>query len=732
MSNLQLDAATSAKLTELDPSLAALPRAVQACSRQSTWRLHDVRWTPGEGCRLAYSYDHKGSNEFFAVEISGDEWGRYGWRDDTELPGLVAAADPDEVARRLELVLGEPVECSVEPVRYRPGSRCVLRYDVEGASGRSTFYAKALQPDSYARIAALHAEPAVHDDTTGLVAEMAAWWPDVHVIVWKAVEGRSASSLLADPEATADDKVRLAQDLGSLLARFHDLDVPVDATWSADQQLISLADSMAAVERADPDMGIRLGSLVDVLATTMPTPGRLALGHGSFRAGQVVVTPSGQPVLLDVDEVRHSDRERDLGVALAHMTWQAARHPSQQKALALAEDALVAAYEEAAGELRPDALRWWRASGLIQVAVRRFRRLEMSAWPLTDTLAAAAEDLVADSTLAIPPDIDLLAVDQVSLALGRAAGHEVEVDSAELLGVAEGRRSVVRYEVRGLDGPAETSGLVPVIGKQFVEARAARLSYYHLRLLADGPFTEGPLCVPIPVGLAGQNRLLFYRADTGVPLDSLLHGTTAAEGVQSAAQWLARLHTSDLKLPRELSLAREVESTRQWAGLIAQEYPAATARAGLLASRWAAAAKSAAVDSVHPAVPIHKDFHAGHVFIGDLAPAGEGASTCVIDFDEARMGDAAFDVAHFCTYLEQLGAPHLVEWFIEAYSAASGWVDKGSLAPFRAYTCLKIAKQAAVGSGPFRDVPLDERMNIVDAALARGTSSVDTPWQGWS
>lgn len=732
MSDLKLDAATSAKLTELDPSLAALPRAVQACSRQSTWRLHDVRWTPGEGCRLAYAYDHKGSNEFFAVEISGDEWGRYGWRDDTELPGLVAAADPDEVARRLEIVLGEPVECSVEPVRYRPGSRCVLRYDVEGASGRSTFYAKALQPDSYTRIAALHAEPAVQEDTSGLVAEMAAWWPDVHVIVWKAVEGRSASSLLADPDTTADDKVRLARDLGGLLAQFHDLDVPVGATWSADQQLISLADSMAAVERADPDMGIRLGSLVDVLATTAPAPGRLALGHGSFRAGQVVVTPSGQPVLLDVDEVRHSDRERDLGVALAHMTWQAARHPSQQKALALAEDALVAAYEEAAGELRPDALRWWRVSGLIQVAVRRFRRLEMSAWPLTDTLAAAAEDLVADSNRTIPADIDLLAVDQVSLALGRAAGHDVEVDSAELLGVAEGRRSVVRYEVRGLDGREETSGLVPVIGKQFVEARAARLSYYHLRLLADGPFTDGPLCVPSPLGLAGENRLLFYRADTGVPLDSLLHGTTAAEGVQSAAQWLARLHTSDLKLPRELSLAREVESTRQWAGLIAHEYPAATARAGLLASRWAAAAKSAAVDSVSPAVPIHKDFHAGHVFIGDLAPAGEGASTCVIDFDEARMGDAAFDVAHFCTYLEQLGAPHLVEWFIEAYSAASGWVDKGSLAPFRAYTCLKIAKQAAAGSGPFRDVPLDERLNIVDAALARGTSSVDTPWQGWS
>jgi aminoglycoside phosphotransferase (APT) family kinase protein len=144
----------------------------------------------------------------------------------------------------------------------------------------------------------------------------------------------------------------------------------------------------------------------------------------------------------------------------------------------------------------------------------------------------------------------------------------------------------------------------------------------------------------------------------------------------------------------------------------------------VLTSRWAAAAKSAAIDAVDAVVPLHKDFHAGHVLVGD--------HTCVIDFDEARMGDPAFDVAHFCTYLDQLGASHLVEWFLDSYSAASGWVDKGSLAPFRAYTCLKIAKQAVAGSGPFRDVDRAERLDIADAAIDRGTSWVDTPWQGWS
>ena len=82
---------------------------------------------------------------------------------------------------------------------------------------------------------------------------------------------------------------------------------------------------MAAVECADPARAIRLGSLLDALAASMPAPGPPVLGHGSFRAGQVVVTPGGRPVLLDVDEVRLSDRERDLGIALAHLDWQGIR-----------------------------------------------------------------------------------------------------------------------------------------------------------------------------------------------------------------------------------------------------------------------------------------------------------------------------------------------------------------------------------------------------------------------
>ena len=136
MGSITLDSATVERLTGLDPSLAGLAPAMQACSPNGPWSLHDIRWTPGHGCRLAYVERAKDAEPtFVAVEVSGEEWGRYAWRDDTELPALITATDPDEVARRLEIVLGEPVRSRSTPVRYRPGSRCVLRYDVEAALG---------------------------------------------------------------------------------------------------------------------------------------------------------------------------------------------------------------------------------------------------------------------------------------------------------------------------------------------------------------------------------------------------------------------------------------------------------------------------------------------------------------------------------------------------------------------------------------------------------------------
>ena len=48
-----LDVPAASRLAERDPALSLLPAAV-ASAEASGRVLHDVGWTPGTGCRLAY------------------------------------------------------------------------------------------------------------------------------------------------------------------------------------------------------------------------------------------------------------------------------------------------------------------------------------------------------------------------------------------------------------------------------------------------------------------------------------------------------------------------------------------------------------------------------------------------------------------------------------------------------------------------------------------------------
>jgi aminoglycoside phosphotransferase (APT) family kinase protein len=265
----------------------------------------------------------------------------------------------------------------------------------------------------------------------------------------------------------------------------------------------------------------------------------------------------------------------------------------------------------------------------------------------------------------------------------------------------------VRYEVDGVDGAGPTT----VIGKHFADEAHARLLHEHLTLLADGPFASCSLRVPDPLGFLPDRRLVLYRHCAGQPLTTAVEPALVEEGVRRAARWLARLHGSAVRLPRTLSLKQEARSTEEWAEIIAGTRPELGSRADQLARAWAAGVEPARDDQL---VPIHKDFHAGHVLLGD--------ATYVIDLDEARQGDPAFDLAHFCTYLEATGRPAGADraLFLEEYSEATGWSDGGTFAPFSAYTWLKVAKQCALASGPFATASPKDRLATLQRALTEG------------
>ncbi|MDQ3104685.1 MAG: aminoglycoside phosphotransferase family protein, partial [Actinomycetota bacterium] len=350
-----------------------------------------------------------------------------------------------------------------------------------------------------------------------------------------------------------------------------------------------------------------------------------------------------------------------------------------------------------------------------------YRRLEVAAWPMVPLLADAADELLADLTgshgpapghvATDPLDLDeMTGVLRVALAETASRPRELRVEAAVEVASATGRRSVVRYAVRGLDG-AHAS---PVIGKVFTEPRRARLLHEHLRLLSAGPFRYEPACVPEPLGLLPERALVLYRSCAGAPLDQITDLAEAARGAALAARWLARLHGSDIVLPRRLLLHQEAISTCEWARLVGQVHPPVAARARRLAEGWLVAGLSPGFEGNRP---IHKDFHAGHVLVGP--------GVCVIDLDEARQGDPTFDVAHFSTYLELEASTDpsrsaLRRVFLDEYAAAGAKVDEDALGPYCVYTWLKIAKQWVSGSGPGRTASPAQRRDGVMQAIAKG------------
>ena len=393
----RLDISAATWLAQRDSELVHLPEVVAAT--EPSWNLHDVQWTPGEGCRLAYHVTVDGTEAatFVAFNIDPQSWSQYEFRSDPCLPGLSAVSDAALISERLGSVVEEPIlHCRVQPVRYRPAGRCVLRYDLRTASGAARFYAKVFPREVFVDVArratrvAAAAQPARPH-----LARVLAVWPDAYTTVGSAVDGRSASAMLRDATVSIQGRVNLANRLGEILADFHALigiSVPVR---TASDHLRSITDLMPAVRILDVAQADRLSRLLDRLGRRLPLGDyRDVLCHGAFRPGQVVVDDAGLLYLLDIDGVCRGDGAQDLGSASSQLSWQAIRHPSQRAEIRLIDQALLEGYGSRGLAANPASLVWWRAAGLAQIAARRFRRLEVADWPLVPRLIDLAEGLV--------------------------------------------------------------------------------------------------------------------------------------------------------------------------------------------------------------------------------------------------------------------------------------------------------------------------------------------------
>lgn len=283
-----------------------------------------------------------------------------------------------------------------------------------------------------------------------------------------------------------------------------------------------------------------------------------------------------------------------------------------------------------------------------------------------------------------------------------AHARPLAVIDHELLDYKPSKRGLLRYTVAVRGDRASTT----VFGKIYADPSQLNRVTQVMQCLWTEIFVGDRHCgAPQPLGVIPELAMLLYLPAEGQFLDEVLGGVRATYAMELTARWLATLHRYPLQTVKHFNLTSEVANLATWATLVGKSYPALAALAQQAQHYLEAQAHRLPLLA---RTPIHKDFHYRHVLVE--------RGVKVIDFDELRLGDPNFDLAHFCANLHLLayrrhGTPHglrpLEQRFLDAYARQTGWslhaaagANRAAFVYFYVYTCLKIARQLCLGVGP--------------------------------
>jgi aminoglycoside phosphotransferase (APT) family kinase protein len=267
-------------------------------------------------------------------------------------------------------------------------------------------------------------------------------------------------------------------------------------------------------------------------------------------------------------------------------------------------------------------------------------------------------------------------------------GAAPAVSYAKLLAYKQGNRGLIHYEVSG----TTLGETLIVYGKLYPElSQAERVDKTMQTLWYEIYGGAGQIGVPRALGCLPELSMLVYVPVDGTFLGDALASDQALRYMDQAGAWLGALHRGRLPLERRFNVANELVNLQAWAALVGHKHSDQADAANRIAARLKELTSELRFEID---TPIHKDFHYGHIVVnGGLK---------VIDFDEMRLGDPNFDLAHFCANLHLLAyrvndSPFqfssLQSAFLNSYARVTGWAPNDRFIYFYAYTCLKIAKQ---------------------------------------
>src|SRR5438874_3880540 len=201
------------------------PGRAEAGLRVSARKVHDVEYQPSARCVVTHELTLKrGGGEpvetIGVVDVRPAGLGLRVFHEDPNLPWLADAADPVKVGRHLRalgLAPGSRV-VRVIPVRYKPGSQCLLRFDLEAGSVPRILYGKVLVIDGYRLTRTLSALRAIDGGRTPpRVLQPLGYVSDLHMLLLPPVAGSEFHSLAFDTTVASEARLQWMRKAGALL-----------------------------------------------------------------------------------------------------------------------------------------------------------------------------------------------------------------------------------------------------------------------------------------------------------------------------------------------------------------------------------------------------------------------------------------------------------------------------------------------------------------------------------
>lgn len=391
-------------LADLDPSLPDLQRTLDPVnvSRQfeRSWgtrpRASSVRecaleylhWSPG-ACVATYRLTREPSSlqpaaVFGFVTVGPDGINHRLYTEDPDLQGLAAAANPTAMRPWLAERLGRRIDaCTVTPVRYRPGRRCVLRYELSDRIG-TVLYGKVLAGEQSTQLATTIASLGGR-----FVAQLAGAAPEWQLVVQTDAGARNLGSITSSRPSVTEFAELYAG--GALLARLHARSSPPGDHRSLLADARELRQYLPACERFAPETAALIDAGIQRIIALDDQVGSMGPSHGAFRLDQVHVGSAMPPLLIDLDSYCWSEPARDIGNLLAYLRWREIRRPASASVIADVCETLLAGYASAAcAPLDQRRVRAFESTSLLKIAGRRYPRLKVEQWERVPHLIDAA------------------------------------------------------------------------------------------------------------------------------------------------------------------------------------------------------------------------------------------------------------------------------------------------------------------------------------------------------